>query len=108
MTQATMDYPESPGYKTESPSTSKEAAAKEAGRAATLREQVWGRMSSMPLTTDECAEDLQMSVLAIRPRFSELRKMGKIEPTGERRKNASGHSACVWRIKVNHEQQELL
>jgi hypothetical protein len=34
-------------------------------------------------------------------------KMGKIEQTGERRKNASGMSASVWRIKPTAPQGEL-
>lgn len=49
------------------------------------------------LTADECATILGESVLAIRPRMSELRKTGLIEDTGTRRPNLSGHSATVWR-----------
>ena len=37
------------------------------------------------------------SVLAIRPRFSELRALGQITDTGARRINDSGRSAIVWR-----------
>lgn len=49
------------------------------------------------LTADECATLLGESVLAIRPRFSELLKAGQIEDAGSRRKNLSGHTATVWR-----------
>lgn len=50
-------------------------------------------------TADEIAEIVGETVLAIRPRLSELKKLGKIEPTGERGKNASGQSAHRWRVK---------
>lgn len=49
------------------------------------------------LTADEAARLLGESVLAIRPRFSELVKAGQIEDAGARRKNLSGHTATVWR-----------
>lgn len=35
---------------------------------------------------------------ALRPRFSELRAHGLVEPTGERRRNPSGKSAAVLRL----------
>lgn len=49
------------------------------------------------LTTDECASLLEESVLSIRPRFSELRALGQITDTGDRRLNDSGRRAIVWR-----------
>lgn len=42
--------------------------------------------------------DLNMSVLSVRPRVSELKRTGKIKQTGARRKNESGMTATVWRI----------
>lgn len=51
------------------------------------------------LTADEVAQRLNLSVLSVRPRVSELNKFGWIVKTGERRKNASGMSAAVWRVK---------
>ena len=33
-----------------------------------------------------------------RPRVAELKAMGKITATGERRRNESGMSASVWRV----------
>jgi predicted ArsR family transcriptional regulator len=102
----TTTYPNHPGFKASG--TSQDAADNMAEHAPTLRERVesilrkWGAM-----TTDEVAGVLGVSVLAVRPRFSELMKMGKIEQTGERRKNASGMSASVWRIKPTAPQGEL-
>ena len=49
------------------------------------------------LTADEIAADLGESVLSIRPRVSELHRLGMIEKTKVRRRNASGMSASVWR-----------
>jgi predicted Rossmann fold nucleotide-binding protein DprA/Smf involved in DNA uptake len=92
MIQATQfdlfTYPNSCGYKVEG--TSKLAAeASEAG-AKTLREQVYELLQKKALTSDECACYLHQSVLAIRPRLTELKRQGKIRETGEHRKNLSG------------------
>lgn len=91
-------YPEHPGAKVAG--TSQDAADNMAEIAPTLRDQVLRLVFlSGGITTDEAADRLNVSVLAVRPRFSELRTMGKIEQTGERRTNASGMTANVWRIK---------
>lgn len=95
-------YPDSPGFK--EPTTSRDAAirikpATEALYADILRQiELAGDRG---LTADEAAARLGHSVLLIRPRFSELgpRHQGKIEKTGERRKNESGLAAAAWRIK---------
>jgi predicted ArsR family transcriptional regulator len=52
-----------------------------------------------PLTADEVAAALGRSVLAIRPRMTELRQAGTIIATGQRRTNDSGRSANVWKLK---------
>jgi len=94
-------YPSEPGAK--APGTSTEAAHKMQGRASALRDKVERLfLTGATLTADECAEALHESVLAIRPRLSELVKMGLIVKSyqgdmPERRKNASGMSAQVWR-----------
>lgn len=95
-------YPDAPGWK--EPTTSREAAAKiDAG---TLRAEVLDWLRNMgPHTPDETAEGLKRSVLAIRPRFTELRKGGLIEKDCDRngfltrRRNLSGMRAQVWRIR---------
>ena len=95
-------YPDEPGWK--EPTTSRDAAAKikpstEALYADILREI--GLAGDLGLTADETAGKLGQSVLLIRPRFTELgpRHQGKIEKTGERRKNESGLAAAAWRIR---------
>ena len=91
-------YPETPGFK--EPTTSAAAAravTPEAGdlRAAVLREiAVAGPYG---LTADEAAAKMGRSVLAIRPRVSELRETLKIINSGRMRKNKdSKKSAIVW------------
>lgn len=88
-------YPNSPGYK--AGGTSRDCAIAIAGEAHVLRERVHELLRQRELTADECAACLEETVLSIRPRLSELRKLGKIVETGARRKNTSGHSANVWR-----------
>jgi hypothetical protein len=103
MTQSVLDfsrpsYPEAAGYKPSAPETSREAAR---GIDATLlRGKVLAAMQDNgPMTADECAELLGSSILSIRPRFSELKRMGEIADTGTRRPNASGRTAAVWASK---------
>jgi hypothetical protein len=91
-----FSYPHSPGFKTNS--TSRQAAQAMTSRASILRDRVEQLfLTGATLTADECAAALHESVLAIRPRLSELVKKGLLVSTGERRKNASGMSATVWR-----------
>ncbi len=51
-----------------------------------------------PMTADECAAALGLDILSIRPRFSELSRLGLIKKTGEQRPNRSGDHAAVWRL----------
>lgn len=51
-----------------------------------------------PATTLECVKSSGVGENSIRPRVSELRDMGLVEPTGERQKNPSGKSAAVLRL----------
>lgn len=85
-------YPTQAGYKADGPS--REAA--ESVSAATLRTKVLGEIMRAPATADECAARLGLSPFSARPRFSELRNMGLISDTGQRRRNSSGRSATVW------------
>ena len=92
-------YPIVPVHKARD--TSAAAAASVKPSAATLRakclellrlpQHLYGR------TADEAAAILGLSVLSIRPRFSELANARLIEDSKTRRKNESGKSAIVWR-----------
>lgn len=90
-----MSYPSTPGSKTTGPSA--DSARKVAGVADILRLKVMALLKREHLTADEVAEQLGETVLSIRPRVSELKRMGMVIATGARRFNASGHSATVWR-----------
>lgn len=79
--------------------TSRAAAKSVVVTAATLREAVLEELKRAALTADEAAAALDQSVLAIRPRLSELKRLGLIEDSGIRRTNESGKSAAVWRVK---------
>lgn len=93
-------YPSSPGYK--EGSTSREAAEAVKPSAARMRSSALSYLESFyprGFTADEIASHLALSVLSIRPRISELFRLGLIEKTGERRANESGQSAHVWRLR---------
>lgn len=88
-------YPVVPGFKRSV--TSHEAARAVSGRAQVLRERCLDVLKREALTADEVADRLGEDWWSIRPRISELAADGLVAETGERRKNASGHSAMVWR-----------
>lgn len=89
-------YPEVPGAKASG--TSAEAAARIEPAAETLRRRCLAVLRRRNLTADEVAEWVGESILAVRPRISELKAQGLVEKTAQRRANASGMSAVVWRI----------
>lgn len=90
-------YPNSPGFKRDG--TSRIAAKAMTPRAPTLRERILALLrSGACLTPDEAAARLGEPILAVRPRFSELSRLGLICETGERRQNDSGLRANVYRI----------
>lgn len=96
--QPLRHYPADPGVKS-SGDTTVEAAKEMRIRAVTLRLKVVQALAMKPMTADECAEALHESVLAVRPRLSELSARGQIEETEERHLNRSGKRAIVWRLK---------
>ena len=99
------DYPNTPGFKVSG--TSRDAADANEPRAETLRQRVLRELQQgKTLTADEIAAALNESILSVRPRVTELRRMGEIAPTGERRANASGQTAMVWRRAMEMENQQ--
>jgi len=79
--------------------TQSPAATRTSARWERLRALVLEMLAAAPsgMTADEIAAKLGQSVLAVRPRVSELFHAGLIEKTGERRPNASGLNAYVWK-----------
>lgn len=92
----TIDWNTSKNHKVTG--TSEDAAKTAHQTASRLRVLVLKALASQPMTTDEVAAQYDLSVLSIRPRCSELRALGLIVKTGERRVNASGCTANVWRL----------
>lgn len=79
--------------------TSYDAARKANETAGGYRERTAAALSEHgPMTADEIAQALDVSILTIRPRVTELRHAQRIEPTGQRRKTAAGNTAIVWRL----------
>ncbi len=98
-----FNYPRGPGFK--EPTTSRDAAVAIAPRVASLRARVMRAIAdagAVGLTADECARVLGESVLAVRPRLTELgpRHGNRIEKTGARRANESGQMAAAWRVRT--------
>jgi predicted ArsR family transcriptional regulator len=91
-------YPDAPGFKVHG--ASEDAAKQIGGKTKQMLAAVLAEFAKRPCgaTADEVAKALNMSVLSIRPRVSELRRTGKIKQTGTRRTNDSGMTATVWRI----------
>ena len=96
-------YPNSPGFKVSGPS--QQAAGAVGGNGNKMRAAVLAQFAQYPggATADEVAKDLNLSFLSVRPRVSELKRNGDIGQTGARRKNASGMTATVWRIRSHAE-----
>ena len=93
-----MPYHETIGYqRTE---TSFNAAVRVAVNARNVRDRVASVLAERgPMTADEIAAVLGLSILTVRPRVTDLNKAGRIEDTGARRQTGSGNAAIVWRVK---------
>jgi hypothetical protein len=90
-------YPQRAGFKERT--TSRDAAKVITPRVGSLRDQVYAVLRAKypnGATADEISAFLRKTEFSIRPRMSELRKMGMIEATQARRPNASGVLAIVW------------
>lgn len=89
-------YPHTPGH--QEPETSV-AACLPHGRAKLLRDKIMTKLEIASLSADQMARILDESILSIRPRFSELVALNKIEATDQRDRTASGKRSIIWRIK---------
>lgn len=103
-------YPMAPGAKVDG--TSLEAAEEMVQSAEIIRERIMDLLKSRPhilhgLTPDQAAAHLQISILSVRPRFSELVGRGMIRATGERRQNKSRKMANVYVAVLPRDQLTL-
>jgi predicted ArsR family transcriptional regulator len=92
-------YPDVPGHKGRDTGVAAAEAMKP--KAALLRDRVLAEIRKRPSTPDEVAGRLRLSVLSVRPRTTELSAQNLIVDTGERRENASGRKAIVWRAAAS-------
>lgn len=90
-------YPEGPGWKARQ--TSRAAASGVSQKVRPLRERVLAAIRAKPRTPEEVARILRAPVMNVRPRCSELAKLGLVEDSGERRKAQGGRKAIVWRAR---------
>lgn len=91
-------YPEMPGSKGVD-GTSQAAAANVAPRVTGMRKSIFEAIARLgDVTALELVEHTGMDRYSVQPRVSELRAMGLVESTGERRKNPSGQLAAVQRL----------
>lgn len=89
--------------------TSRQAHDEVRPRKRTLRDQALEVLRIYgPMTADEAAEYVGVTPFAMRPRFTELRKMDLIRDAGKRRSSGQGKSSAVWELvppkPVNLEQ----
>ena len=96
--QMNLKYPNRAGYKKRR--TSKQASLDISKRSPTIRQQCLQIVKNKKLygaTPDEVADLLNISILSVRPRFSELVLKDCIKDTNKTRKNQSGKQAIVWK-----------
>ena len=90
-----MNYPYTPGY--QATDTSKAAAHRFDLKINDMHESVLEALrGTHGMTSDEVATKIGESILTIRPRVTELKRMGLVVDTGSRRKNVSCRSAIVY------------
>jgi len=90
-------YPNEPGHRWID--TSMEAAAAVAPKCGRLQRLALAAIKDAGpagMTTDELADHLEVDRGSVQPRTSELRLLGLIRDSGQRRKNRSGIRAIVW------------
>ena len=91
-------YPLFPGFQDEL--TSFEAAVKIKPQVKELHTLILAELAKWNMTADEMASHLKVGILTMRPRYTELKKMGLIVKTGNKRKNASGGYGNEMRLAI--------
>jgi len=90
-------YPETPGHRYVDTSIEAAAAiAPKCGRLQRLALAAIKETGVSGLTTDELANRLGVDRGSIQPRTSELKLLGLIRDSGQRRRNLNGKRAIVW------------
>lgn len=84
------------GYKADGPA--RDAAEAQVHRVEEIRAMILDvlRASVTPLSADEIAKEIGVDFMSVRPRVSELHKMGRVRDSGQRRHSRTGRSATGW------------
>lgn len=90
-------YPSAPGHK-EIGGASQGAADDIKPRASILRDRCLQALSRRPMTADEVAAAIGEDILSVRPRITELHRMGLAFKTDARRPSSNGKPQTVWSI----------
>jgi len=100
-------YPDAAGFK-EKGGASQEAAARLNPVLKKNQQEALDAFhrAARPVTADELAELMGKTIVSVRPRVSELRRLGKIVSTGERRASSFGQPATVWMLKPGDAEGE--
>lgn len=99
-------YPRGAGWKDREISKANADDMDVSGRTSTLRSMVLALyQSGFVGTADDAAEKIGESILAIRPRCTELSALGELKRTGEKRLSHGGRMAAV--LTLNAAQREL-
>jgi hypothetical protein len=104
MNAHSQDYPDEPGHRgVDTSVAAANAIANSAGRLQRMALFAIREMGPGGLTTQELADRTGVDVASIQPRTSELRRMGLIVDSRQRRRNRNGKSAIVWTAVANEE-----
>lgn len=98
-----MTYPHSPGFKGRIETGREGARAFAPKLGARQAEALEGLRQHGPATADAIAARLERHWYVVRPRFSELRELGLIVDTGERRPTEFGGKTWVARVATAEE-----
>jgi len=98
-------YPQSPSVGVQP--TSREAAEHIAPRVQTLRDRALAVLMEHPASADAVAEALGEESYNVRPRVTELYKLGLVEDSGKRQKNRHNRNCIVYRAVREVEQSRL-
>lgn len=99
-------YPHDAGWKDVEISKANADDMNASGRTGTLRHRVLTLyQSGFVGTADDAAESIGESILAIRPRCTELSALGKLKRTGDKRLSSGGRKAAVLALNIALQQE---
>jgi predicted transcriptional regulator len=93
------DYPDGPALgRTDTSAEAARSISSASGRIQRMVHLAIAEVGARGLTSDELAERLGMERSTVQPRTSELKLLGLIRDSGQRRPNRNGKRAIVWTV----------